>query len=65
MPIFKTNKTTFATHAVFEDPRPSSNRLYIWGESHNRDDLAYQINDGLNHSTNKTGISGRGYPSMG
>jgi len=64
MPIFKTNKTTFVTHALYEDPRPAGNRLYVWGEAHSRDTLEYQLTDGFNHNVAKTGITGYGFPAL-
>ena len=64
MPIFKTNKTAYSIHAIYEDIRPSGNRLYVWGEAFTEDTLEYCINDGLNHSIQKNTLTGRGQPSM-
>ena len=52
-------------HAMFEDPRPSGDRMYIWSEGFKRDNLQYIINSGMNHNVARTNISSWGYPSGG
>jgi hypothetical protein len=64
MAIIKNNKSSMQIHAVFEDPRPSGNRIFMWSEAFKKDSLDYVIAGGINHNTAKTSLSNWGYPSL-
>jgi len=64
MAIIKNNKSNMQIHAVFEDPRPSGNRIFIWSEAFKKDTLDYVIAGGMNHNTAKNSLASWGYPSL-
>jgi len=51
MAIFKTNNTTYNISAVYEDVRPSGNRMYFYGQAHKKSTLQAVMNGMIVHST--------------
>jgi hypothetical protein len=65
MAIILVNKHTMRTAAVYEDPRPQGNRLYLWqNQAVDEQTLAFYWNQGINHNTADNTIAGFGLPAM-
>jgi hypothetical protein len=64
MALIKTNRSISRAPAVFEDPRPSGNRLFIWHEGFEKDDLSYIFNSGLIHNVAGNNLSEFGFPAF-
>jgi hypothetical protein len=65
MAILKNNKSSMQIQGVYEDPRPSGNRIYFWSEGFNKENLQYIMTSGLSHNTAGTNLTNWGYPSYG
>jgi hypothetical protein len=64
MAIIKVNRSQHITAAVYEDPRPSSNRIYMFQDSaFVETTLDYVWNEGLTHTTAGTTPGGFGNPN--
>jgi hypothetical protein len=64
MALIKTNRSLSRLQAIFEDPRPSGNRMFFWAEGFKKDDLSYVFNSGLIHNVAGNSLSDFGYPSF-
>ena len=61
MAIIKVNRESTQIPALYEDVRPTGNRMYFWGQAFKKDTLDHVVNGGVVHGA--TGIGSWGYPS--
>jgi hypothetical protein len=61
MAIIKVNREYSQIPAIYEDPRPSGNRIYFWGQAFEKDTLDYVVNGGIVYAAG--GIGAWGFPS--
>lgn len=60
MAIIRTNKNTIDTAAVTEDPTPGQGKIYFWHDGYDFNTLSPLFDQGINHDTAGTGITGHG-----
>lgn len=64
MAIITTNRANRYIHAVYEDPRPSSARIYINDQGFTKNTLAAVVDSHISHSVSGTTLTDFGYPSV-
>ena len=64
MAIITTNRANRYIHAVYEDPRPSSARIYINDQGYTKNTLAAVVDSHISHSVSGTTLTDFGYPSV-
>ena len=61
MAILKNIFYPVGTAAVLEDPTPGSTKIYMQLDAYDKNTLSPLYNQGINHNTTGTGITGFGY----
>lgn len=60
MAIIRTNKNTIDTAAVTEDPTPGQSKIYFWHDGYDFNTLSPLFDQGINHDTAGTTVTGHG-----
>jgi hypothetical protein len=64
MAIIKTNRNGWTMSAIWEDIRPSGDRIYFWGEGYNKTNIQYEWDSQIQFNTTGTSVTGWGQPSF-
>ena len=64
MAIITTNRANQYVHAVYEDPRPSSARIYINDQGFTKNALSAVVDSHITHSPSGVSLQTFGYPSV-
>jgi len=64
MAIIRNNKNNMNISAIWEDPRPSGDLVFLWGDGHNKNTLAHKWDSNLQHNAAGTGVTGWGVPAL-
>lgn len=64
MAIITTNRANLYVHAVYEDPRPSSARIYINEQGFTKNALSAVVDSHITHSPSGVSLQTFGYPSV-